>query len=134
MGFPAPAFTDKSVYVNIAKKVDHMTWGKRSSKTSDFGWLKSIPSECRKQFKVGGSLPRGVFTTVRAALVYEIADTGESIDWYTAKIATETDVETLAELKAELGELQAQHAVLKRRLVKLENLRTQDKPRAVVAA
>lgn len=134
MGFPVYGSTDKSIYVNLTKKVDHLTWGKRSSKTGDFGWRKTIPSVCRRQFEVGDRLPPGICTTVRAALVYEVAETAESINWYTAKIVTETNGESLAELKGELVEFEAQHAALKRRLAKLDNLRTKEKPQAAVAA
>ncbi|MDR8537245.1 hypothetical protein OSC19_26605, partial [Serratia nevei] len=51
--------TSDQRYVNLAQKLDGITWGKRSRKNGDFGWLPSIPSWCLKQFREGGELPFG---------------------------------------------------------------------------
>lgn len=134
MGFPVYGVTDKSIYVNLTQKVDHLTWGKRSSKTGDFGWFKTIPSIYRRQFEVGDRLPPGIFTTVRAALVYEIAYTSDSIDWHKEMIATEMDGESLIEMKRDLAEFESQQAALKRRLTRLDNIRAKNKTQAAVAA
>lgn len=50
--------TSDQRYVNLAQKLDGITWGKRSRKNGDFGWLPSIPSWCLKQFREGGELNR----------------------------------------------------------------------------
>lgn len=134
MGFPVHGATEKPTFVNLTQKVDRVTWGKRSSRTGDFGWRKSIPSLYKRQFEIGDKLPSGIYTTVRAALVYGIADAVETIAWYKAKIGTETDADGLVELEGELIEFEAQQAALKRRLAMLDNPRTKDKPKAAIAA
>ncbi|WP_298983388.1 hypothetical protein [uncultured Roseibium sp.] len=45
--------TIRGGYVYAIQKVDNITWGKRSKKHGDFGWLKSIPSYCRERWRVG---------------------------------------------------------------------------------
>jgi len=50
---------------------DSFTWGKRSSKNGDFGWLKNIPAWCRRKWPVDGK-PHGKFTTKRQAVLYEL--------------------------------------------------------------
>lgn len=120
LGFPAPSYArDATKYVNITRKIEFLTWGRRSKKIGDFGWLKSIPPEFRKQFAVGEDLYPGIYTTPRAALLYEIASIQEDFDWHTAQIKTETDPIELAGLTHELSEFTAQLAALKRRLVRL---------------
>jgi len=119
MGCPTRFFSESTKYVNITQKIDLVTWGKRSSKTGDYGWLKTIPADFRKQFAVGHSLPRGIYTTIRAAVLCEVALTADSI----ARLAEKTVIE----MDEELGELEDQHAALKRRLSKLDNLRTKVK-------
>ena len=62
--------TSAQRYVNLAQKLDGITWGKRSRKNGDFGWLPSIPSWCLQQFREGGELPFGFYTTRLAALKF----------------------------------------------------------------
>jgi hypothetical protein len=47
-------------------KLPH-TWGKRSKKHGDFGWLDPIPAWCRQTWRVG-SKPIGLSTTRRQAI------------------------------------------------------------------
>lgn len=48
------------------------TWGKRSTKHGDFGWLKRIPAWTRGTWKVDGKLPMNLFTTKLQAIRSEI--------------------------------------------------------------
>lgn len=116
LGVAVPGAEAPPVFVNLTKKVDFLTWGKRSSKSGDYGWLSSIPAECQAQFAVGGDLPRRIYTTKRAAVLFAIADTEERIQWYQGTIGKETDPAELSELKADLAECEAELAALKRRL------------------
>lgn len=112
-GIPVHSFGEVAQYVNLVEKKDRVTWGKRSSKHGDFGWLKTIPSACRKQFRVGTDLPHGVYTTVRAAVMYQLMVTRDSLAiCKAADLALRDDVE-IAELEIEL-------AALQRRLSRLE--------------
>jgi hypothetical protein len=100
--------------VNLAMKT-HGTWGKRSTKTGDVGWLPNIWSGFRRQFQVGTDLPIGIYTTKRAALAYELASQMEEAEWLLGVIAGETDADELVSLKAEQAEVKAQIAALQRR-------------------
>jgi len=100
--------------VNLAMKT-HGTWGKRSTKTGDVGWLPNIWSGFRRQFQVGTDLPIGIYTTKRAALAYELASQMEEAEWLLGVIADETDADELVSLKAEQAEVKAQIAALQRR-------------------
>lgn len=48
------------------------TWGKRSSKAGDFGWLDPISDDWRKKWKAGEE-PRDLFETKKAALKSELS-------------------------------------------------------------
>lgn len=100
--------------VNLAMKT-HGTWGKLSTKSGDYGWLPNIWSGFRLQFKVGADLPRGVYTTKRAALAYALANLVEDDDWIIKAMSDETDADELELLKAEQTEAKAQIAALQRR-------------------
>lgn len=54
-------------------KLSH-TWGKRTKKHGDFGWLDPIPAWCRRTWREDGPIPRwyGLFTTKRQAVMHEI--------------------------------------------------------------
>ena len=39
-------------------QVESFTWGKRSGKTGDYGWLDPIPSWCRTRFLVRNGVPK----------------------------------------------------------------------------
>ncbi len=96
---------DNNDYVNLIWKIDGVSWGKRSSKNGDFGWLK-IPNFCRKQFRVGDDLPLGMFTTKRAALKSAEKDHIETIKWYDGKISDNPDdVDLVSERSDYLSEL-----------------------------
>lgn len=86
--------------VNLALK-NSSTWGKRSSKTGDFGWLPNIWSGFRKQFKVGADLTYGIYTTKRAALAYALAEQLELAEWCVEAEADETDADELLIIKTE---------------------------------
>ncbi|MGO4801201.1 hypothetical protein ACEN2T_18125 [Pseudomonas sp. W22_MBD1_FP4] len=106
--------------VNLAMKT-FGTWGKLSGKAGDFGWLPNIWSGYRRQFKVGADLPLGIYTTKRAALAFELAEQVDQLASLTDDIAKETDPEELLLLKAELPEIAAQVAALRRRAKALIN-------------
>ncbi|NTI22398.1 hypothetical protein G6M87_11065 [Rhizobium rhizogenes] len=48
------------------------TWGKRSSKSGDFGWLKRIPAWTRTKWRVSGEPPPHLKTTKLAAIRHEL--------------------------------------------------------------
>lgn len=50
------------------------TWGKRSSKAGDYGWLDRIPAWCRHTWRLDRN-PFGLFTTKRQAVRYELKTT-----------------------------------------------------------
>jgi len=118
-GFAVPGALEPEQYVNLTRKYDYVTSGKRSSKTGDYGWLKSIPGWCVKQFQVGCDLSSGVYTTRRAAFVYAIAETEACIARNQRYMAEETISAELIEWQREIADLNAQLAALKRRLAKL---------------
>ena len=100
---------DVAQYVNLTQKIDRITWGKRSTKNGDYGWLSSIPESFRMQFRVGDPLPYGLYTTERAALVYRIAAEKE----WLAKVKLRDDALEIETAEAELS-------ALKRRLARLK--------------
>lgn len=120
-GVAARGTQDAEQYVNLTRKLEYVTWGKRSSKAGDYGWLNSIPDWCTKQFKVGSDLPSGVYTTHRAALVYAIAEIEADIARYKGYMAEETIPAEIAEWRCLIADLDAQMAALKRRLAKLSS-------------
>lgn len=50
------------------------TWGKRSTKTGDYGWIDPVPQWCRRSWRVG-TKPWGLFTTKRQAVQYDLKNT-----------------------------------------------------------
>jgi hypothetical protein len=101
--------------VNIVMKND-LTWCKLSKKTGDYGWRPNIPKEFRKQFSVGSSLPFGIYTTKRAALIYCIALETSAMARLQSWIGKCADDEEKAELDAEMVMQLRQIAALQRRL------------------
>jgi hypothetical protein len=95
------------------------TWGKRSTKTGDVGWLPNIGREYRRQFRVGTHLPDGIYTTKRAALAYELASQLDYAAWNAEEIAGETDADVLIILNGEQADTTAQIAALQRRVKSL---------------
>lgn len=107
---------DNNDYVNLIWKIDGVSWGKRSSKNGDFGWLK-IPSFCRKQFRVGNDLPHGFFTTKRAALKWAEKEHVETIKWYDSEISNNPDdTDLVCERNEHISEL----ASIKRAISRLK--------------
>lgn len=43
------------------------TWGKRSKKHGDFGWLDPVPGWCRERFRISNGIPSGFSSTKRGA-------------------------------------------------------------------
>jgi hypothetical protein len=93
MGHAIFASGDTRQHVNLTQKVEGVTWVKRAGKT---GWATSIPEYLQNQFTVGDRLPRGLYTTHRAALVYAIRSHQDMYKRYDQWIAEETDPEALA--------------------------------------
>lgn len=106
-------------FVNLTRKLDFVTWGKLSGKSGDYGWLKSTPSWCTQQFAVGADLPRGFYTTPRAALAYAIADTEDDLAGCQRHMEEETNPSEIPGWQQEIDSRQAQIAALKRRLAKV---------------
>lgn len=100
-------------FVNITEKIDGITWGKRSKKNGDFGWLKSIPDFCRKQFAVGRCLPHGVYTTERAAILHQISVTESYLAECKAASQADRDDVEIAASEAQLAALMRRFARLK---------------------
>lgn len=112
MGVAVRSFSEVRQYVNLIEKVDGVTWGKRSPKIGDYGWLKNIPAYCRKQFPVGSELPFGIFTTVRAAVSYQLHSSIQLLAQCTAEELSGRDDEEIADLEREIP-------ALRRRLAKV---------------
>lgn len=118
-GVASPIAKEACQYVNLTQKLEGVTWGKRSSKSGDYGWLNSIPTWCTHQFEVGQDLPLGIYTTVRAALVYAIANTEAHLEATRGYRDKEPLASEIAEWEIEISDLEAQLAALKRRLAKI---------------
>lgn len=122
MGFATSYGRDTTQYVHIAEKINLVTWGKRSTKNGDFGWLKTIPSYCTKRFAVGSNLPHGIYTTIRAAVLHQMSMTKD----YLADCIADGDED-------EIAASEAQYAALQRRLAKLNNRKVKASQAAPVA-
>jgi|TARA_B110000211_G_scaffold233398_1_gene299521 hypothetical protein len=109
---------EDAVYVNVTERIQGITWGKRSSKHGDIGWLKSISQEFRDQFKVGEDLPPGLYTTKLAALKYALATELESVKWYENKLKEKLPGDERQECEEELGEVRRVITALKTRITK----------------
>jgi len=84
---------DSNDYVNLALKTD-CTWGKRSTKNGDYGWL-TVPNWAKDQFRVGGNLPFSKYTTKRAALNFAKKSLEDEIKWYEDEIKKSPDAQEL---------------------------------------
>jgi len=115
MGFPVYSYRDTNKYVNITRKIEFVTWVKRSSKIGDYGWSKSIPSYCTKQFSVGACLPPGIYTTIRAAVLYGLGSTAD----FLASCKQVNPGGRDADDEFCIAALEAEYAALKRRFAKL---------------
>jgi len=114
-GIPVLRDTKKPKVVNLIQK-NSSTWGRKTKKTGDFGWLPPFYTCYRRQFRVGEDLPSGMYTTKRAALAYELATQIENAAWYKREIQLESDLDALAELSAEAAEVACLVAALSRRM------------------
>lgn len=113
---------DDEVYVNLTERVERITWGKRSARIGDVGWLKSIPQVFREQFKVGESLPIGMYTTKLAALRSALDDELSTVKWYENKLESGIpDIES-ADYAHELGEAIRVVKAIKTRITKIRKL------------
>lgn len=106
----------KTLFVNLAQKVEGVTWGKRSKTQGDFGWKSSVPAEYRKQFQAGHALPSGLYTTKYAALRFAVPDFRQTIAFCQESLEEETDPELLAEIREDMLLFQEGLLVLERRL------------------
>ncbi len=98
--------TSAQRYVNLAQKLDGITWGKRSRKNGDFGWLPSIPSWCLQQFREGGELPFGFYTTRLAALKFAKVSLQEEVQYCEEELKKPQAEEDTLQLQGELVENQ----------------------------
>lgn len=107
------------VYVNLTERKKDITWGKRSRKIGDVGWLKSIPQLYRAQFKVGDDLPYGMYTTKLAALKYALEDELSTVKWYEKKLKAGVPEDEKAEYEQELDEAKRVARAIKTRITKI---------------
>src|SRR5690606_8090719 len=70
-GYP-PLIKPRIIRYVYAIAVFSWTWGKRSTKTGDYGWTDSISDDWRKKWRADEE-PRDLFKTKKAAIKYEIA-------------------------------------------------------------
>ncbi len=116
---PMAGFSSQRVYV--VHKVKFVTWGKRSNKHGDFGWLPGVPSDFRTWFSVGDDLPAGLYTTKRAALKYAADAKVTSLKRCYILQKEETDPEEIAEWKTELEDMEKELKLLKSRIKRISN-------------
>ncbi|APX10023.1 hypothetical protein SL034_004257 [Vibrio harveyi] len=105
--------------VYLTQKVKGVTWGKLSKKHGDFGFYKSISKRFKEDFNVGSHLPRGMFTTVVAALKFAIKEHESSIKWCQEELQVE-DVSDKEEWEQSIREYEKELRLLKARLTKLK--------------
>lgn len=72
-------------------KLAGITWGKRSKKHGDFGWLDPLPAWTRQTWRIEGTGPLGLRTTKKAAVAEALKnaepddfDTPEQFERYVA--------------------------------------------------
>lgn len=75
---------DPAHTIYLVRKVDGATWGKRSTKSGDYGWLPSIGPEWRDSFTHGEYMASGYATTAARACALAIGDTQHRIRRYKA--------------------------------------------------
>ena len=84
--------------VSAIYKLDGITWGKRSTKAGDYGWLKTIPKWCRETWSEVGEGRTYLFTTKLAAIRAEMKsldiDHFESEEAYNKAMKTLKGLET----------------------------------------
>lgn len=87
--------------VNLSRKLLDISWVKTKGK---LGWAPSIPEWLTKQFVVGNTLPDGIYTTQRAALVYAIRSHQAGLkkyDEWLEKATSDAERAEIAEWRAE---------------------------------
>ncbi len=77
-----------------------ITWGKRSKKHGDFGWLDPIPTWLRTRFKIENGVPSGFGKSKSAAIRSALADRRKRRDGW------KDDPEYLAEIDQDIAVLQ----------------------------
>jgi hypothetical protein len=110
---------DDVVYVNVTERIKGITWGKRSSKHGDVGWLKSIPQDCRDQFKVGAELPLGLYTTRLAALKYCLDSEQSTLSWLEERLKEGVPEDEKDEYEQEVAETKRVITAIKARITKI---------------
>lgn len=78
----------------LTEVIDGVTWGKRSKKTGDYGWLDPIPTWARSMVVQGSESARRYATTKAAAIRAAIATERKNREHYkgSAEIVAECDV------------------------------------------
>lgn len=71
------------------------TWGKRSGKTGDYGWLDPIPAWCRQKFRLESGPPKLYARSKSQALRLALADERQSIAEGFGEATSEKIVKTL---------------------------------------
>lgn len=121
-GRPNPyAEFHQTIYIYVTRKVKDITWGKKSRKNGDFGWLGSISEYYRKSFRVGSDLPTGLYTTKLSALKYAVHEKLESIKRLKKYAKEETDLEEIKEWNECIESDEKELKLLKSRLTRLKN-------------
>lgn len=109
------AFSDEK-YVN-ACLVDTYTKDKNTGK-----WLTSVPEWCKKQWRLSDErLPYGLYTTIEAAIRFEIHSKKESIKELKAMKKDPRYLSSIEALEAEEKENAKELVSLKTRLTKIKN-------------
>ena len=111
-------------YVHITQKIDGLTWGKKSRKNGDFGWLSSIPAWARDSFTEGEDLPDGIYTTKLAALKSAINSKVDDIARYKQWNLKEDDHEYWT---SSIQEAEVELRLLKSRLTRMQNASQKEK-------
>ena len=103
----------------LVDKVDNLTWGRKSTKTGDYGWLDGIEPYYRVNCCVGDELPKGLATTKEKALRRLLVSQKERFERNTSFVMLgETDEDRKAyadEYNAEVAAIQRQIKSLKTR-------------------
>jgi len=74
-------------------KLDGTTWGKRSTKTGDFGWLDPVPAWARCAERVGGDSIRRYGRSRSAALKAAIAAERKNRSHYKGEAEIEQEID-----------------------------------------
>lgn len=92
--------TIRGEHAFFVKKIDGLTWGKRSKKTGDYGWLDPLPVWARDKVRVVDGAPRGYGKSKSAAIRLELADRRK------ARARHKADAEIVEEIDGEIRALE----------------------------